>query len=267
MRIRKRHAWTVVLIAAFALPVFRPEGFPSVEAPVDAFLGWPSRFELANPHAWTAGDAEHDGDGGARARALETIAITEREEHFRLLDELAQRSQLGEVLQGFQRLPLARPARILRAHDASSSRRSLLLDRGSEDGLEVGQAVVQGRVFVGTVAQVSAHTARVQLVTDPYARLEVAIRTSDGTRATAYVRGGPGESLPLRNLRGAAGLHVRPGDSVLTSNADERVPAGLVVGYVVAAADEDLDAISDVRVRPSLDLERSTTVLVLVPGT
>ncbi|MCC7138856.1 MAG: rod shape-determining protein MreC [Planctomycetes bacterium] len=267
MRIRKRHAWTAVLIGTFALPVLQPQGFPSLEAPVDALLGWPSRFELANPHAWNAGSDRGGGADGERARALETIAISEREEHFRLLDELAQRAQLGELLQGFQRLPLARPARILRAHDPSSTRRSLLLDRGSEDGLEVGQAVVQGRVFVGTVASVSAHTARVQLLTDPYARFEVAIRTSDGTRATAFVRGGAGDTLPLRNLRGAAGLHVRPGDPVLTSNADERVPAGLVVGYVVAAADDDLDAISDVRVRPSVDLERSTTVLVLVPGT
>src|SRR5688572_27772996 len=106
MRLRKRHAWSAALIVLFALPIARPEGFPGLEDRVDSFLGWPGRFDLGNPHAWTSGDGGND-DGGALVRALQHIAISEREDHFELLDQLAQRGALAAALPGFDGLPLA----------------------------------------------------------------------------------------------------------------------------------------------------------------
>jgi rod shape-determining protein MreC len=266
MRLRRRHAWSAALIVLFALPVIRPEGFPSIESRVDSFLGYPARASAGNPHEWSAHESSSSADGGTRVRDLEQIVVSEREKHYQLLDEFAQRLRLTEALQDFQRKPLATPARILRAHDASRARRSLLIDRGSDEGVEVGEAVVSGNVFVGVVAHVDSHTARVQMLTDPYARLEVAVRTSDGVRQTAFLHGGQDDDLPLHNLRGAEGLHVRLGDAVVTSNASEVVPAGLMVGTVSKASDDDADAILDVTIHPSADLARSTTVLVLKPG-
>lgn len=267
MRLRKRHAWSLVLIGLFALPVLQPAGFPAIEDRVDAALAWTARAELANPHAWVAGKSGDEGAGdGPRVRALEQMLLTEREEHARVLDELAQRGQLAETLQGFQRLPLAMSARILRAHDAAAARRSLLIDRGEADGVEVGQAVAQGRVLVGVVQHVEAHAARVQLLTDAYTRLAVAVRTADGVRATAWMRGGADDDVPLRNLRAADDLRVHVGDPVLTSHDDGLVPAGLIVGYVTRASDDDGDGVLDVRVHPLFDLGRSTTVLVLRPA-
>ncbi len=138
---------------------------------------------------------------------------------------------------------------------------------GEADGVEVGQAVAQGRVLVGVVQHVEAHAARVQLLTDAYTRLAVAVRTADGVRATAWMRGGADDDVPLRNLRAADDLRVHVGDPVLTSHDDGLVPAGLIVGYVTRASDDDGDGVLDVRVHPLFDLGRSTTVLVLVPGT
>jgi cell shape-determining protein MreC len=71
--------------------------------------------------------------------------------------------------------------------------------------------------------------------------------------------------MPLRHLRGSGGLRLRPGDPVLTTAASELVPAGLVVGHVLEAGDTDVDGFLEVRIRPLLDLDRSTTLLVLVP--
>jgi len=266
MRLRKRHAYSVVLIGLFALPVLKPSGFPAVEDRVDSILAWTSRADLANLHVWRVSNPSDESAGdGPRVRALEQMLLAEREEHARLLDELAQRGQLAETLQGFERLPIALSARILRAHDAAGVRRSLLLDRGEADGVEAGQAVTQGRVLVGIVQHVDTHTARVQLLTDPYARLEVAVRTQDGVRATAWMRGGVDDDVPLRNLRAADDLRVQVGDPVLTSHGDGLVPAGLIVGYVTRWSDDDGDGVLDVRVHPMLDLGRSTTVLVLRP--
>src|SRR5438067_424493 len=73
MRLRKRHAWSAVLIALFALPVLFPGGFPAVETRVDAFLGWTARSTAGNPHAWSATDGSSATDEGARVRALEQV--------------------------------------------------------------------------------------------------------------------------------------------------------------------------------------------------
>jgi len=264
MVVRRRYGWIVFLVALFVLPVVQPDGFQTLEGWTDGAVNWTARLGLGNAHAWFV-PAPATESASPRERELEDLAIRLREEYFRLAEEVAQRGELRDVATDLDRLPLAKRARVLRASDAAASRRSILIDQGAEDGIEPGFAVAQGRVLLGIVRQVQAHSARVELLTDPYSRLRVAVRTRDGTRATAWLRGGRDDELPLRNLRGSSGLHVQVGDAVVTSNDDEAVPAGLVVGHVVEAADTDVDGFLDVRIRPQMDLDRSTTVLVLCP--
>ncbi len=264
MRLRSRHAWSAVLVALFALPVLRPEGFPGLEGSLDGWLNWTSRLGFGNPHAWRV--APVGGAGTQREKDLEVIALEQRESYYRLLDELVQRQSLRDTLAGVGRLPVALEARILRAKDASSKRRSILIDRGTADGVVEGLAVVQGSRLVGLVQRVDEHAARVQLVTDPAFRLEVCVRSQEGQRAGAYLRGGDDDALALRNVRVLPGFTVRRDDPVLTSNGSEKVPDGLVVGRVIEADDLELETLRDVRMRPLFDLEASTTVLVLLPA-
>ncbi len=264
MKFRSRHAWSAVLVALFALPVLQPDGFPGLEGRVDGWLNWTGRLGIGNPHAWRV--APGGGSGSQREKDLEVIALEQRESYYRLLDELVQRQSLRDALAGVERLPVALEARILRAKDASPRRRSLLVDRGAADGLVEGLAVVQGSRLVGLVQHVDERSARVQLVTDPSFRIEVAVRSQEGVRATAYLRGGDDEALPLRNLRAPTGFVVRRDDSVLTSNGSERVPDGLVVGRVTDADDLEVETLRDVKIRPLFDLDASTTVLVLLPA-
>jgi len=49
--------------------------------------------------------------------------------------------------------------------------RSLLLDRGHEDGVRIGQAVITSVGLVGRVQQVGRKTSRILLVTDPHFRV------------------------------------------------------------------------------------------------
>src|SRR6185295_12456440 len=100
-------------------------------------------------------------------------------DYFATLEQLRQTQDLSATLTatGLTRIPRAIPARIERIHDSSPLRQSMLIGRGFEDGVVEGAAVVRGAVLLGTVQQVQAHSCRVRLVTDPHARLEVALRT------------------------------------------------------------------------------------------
>ena len=263
MRVRKRHAWSVVLVALFALPVVKPEGFAGLEGFLDATLSWPAKNGIGAPSTSAEAPA---GPATARERDLEIENAQVREAYFQSLDETRQLAELKQTLAGLASLPRAIPARIVRAHDASALRRSVRIDKGSEDGVGKGDAVVQGGVLIGRVEQVESHAARVQLLTDRRTRLELAVRTGDGQRAVGYVDGGDGDALRLRNVRARDGLVVRVGDPVITSNGDERVPAGLVVGRVEEVAGAGADAFVGVTVRPLFDLSRTTSVLVVKTG-
>jgi rod shape-determining protein MreC len=266
MRLRRRHAWGAALIALFALPVLQPKGFSAVEDPPADFFAWFSRVGPLNPRLWDRSDAP-EGDS-PRARELERVLAELAEARHQDAVRADDLAALRDALE-LDRLPVARIARILRAHDPSSYRRSILIDRGTEDGIEEGFPVVAGGIYVGRIQVVRTRSALVRLVTDPQSRLEVAVRTDAGRRVTGFLRRrgpvGSGEDLEIACARlvgdvGRVPEHV----PVFTSNADALVPAGLLVGYVSQVSDPEADGFPTLTVRPALDLGRSTEVLVLL---
>jgi hypothetical protein len=268
MRMRKRHAWGAVLIVLFALPLARTQGVPLVEEPTGAFLGWVAgALPVA---ALRPAPAEADGDVAA---AYERQIRLLWDEHLQVREQLAQVGELGEAFSqgGLDRLPRAVLARVLRAHDPVPLRRSILIDRGADDGVEPGHPVVMGSVFLGRVRLVHARSALVQLVTDPHARLEVFVRTRAGRLLRGYAR--RAGSVDGEDRLAVSFLRLPRGDDVvdakapvLTANADERVPAHLLVGLVDEVSDPDLDRIPTLTLVPALDLDRATEVLVLLTG-
>lgn len=267
MKLRRRHAWGAALIALFALPVLRPQGVGVLEEVPGGFFAWFAGVEALNPRLWER-DA-HAGAQSARADELERVLAEIQEARFAQAARSEDLQGLSDTLE-LDRLPLAKVARVLRAHDPSPSRRSILIDRGSEHGLAEGYAVVSGGVFVGRLQVVRANSSIVRLVTDPQARLEVAVRTASGRRATGFLRrrgpAGAADELEVSCVRlGAEAGSVRAHVPVFTSNADPLVPAGLLVGYVSQVSDPEADGFPMLSVRPALDLDRSTEVLVLLP--
>jgi rod shape-determining protein MreC len=267
MRLRRRHAWGAALIALFALPVLKPDGVPLVEDAPGGFFAWFARVEPLNPRLWDR--APSDEEECRRAKELERVLAEVTEARSVESAREGDAASLKDALE-LDRLPLSRLARVLRAADPVPSRRSILIDRGSDDGVAPGYAVVSGGVYVGRVHVVWGRSALVRLVTDPNARVEVAVRTERDRRTTGFLRRrGPAlgpDLLEVDCVRLAGDMgRVREHVPVFTSNADPLVPAGLLVGYVSEVADPEADGFPRLTVRPALDLERSTEVLVLLP--
>ncbi|GEM_PF-2042092 len=157
--------------------------------------------------------------------------LAQREEEAQSL-----RRQLAAMAQLKERMPSVKPlpARVVWT-DAVRWRRSLVLDRGAEDGVLHGQAVVCGGRLLGRVAVPAPAWCRVQCLTDADSRIWVLIGKGnpgrpDGGRIQAVLKGdGTGR---LRII-----LCERPGDAlvgdpVVTSGYDEKYPSGLLVGSV-----------------------------------
>ncbi|MGI8753840.1 MAG: rod shape-determining protein MreC [Acidimicrobiales bacterium] len=117
--------------------------------------------------------------------------------------------------------------------DAGSSNfeNTVTIDKGTTDGIAVGQPVVAPGGLVGDITAASARTATVDLLTDP--NFVVGVRLDDNVVASAQ---GYGRSKSLRvtfDQPPDLGFHLGLGEALVTSGLDlEKFPPGIPVATV-----------------------------------
>jgi rod shape-determining protein MreC len=160
-------------------------------------------------------------------------------------------------------------ARVLH-RDASVTRRSFLIDVGTDQGVRRGLPVVCGRSLVGVVETVSAGAARVLRVDDVSVAcrfpavlmsLEPRAGTDEGPPAGRGVCQGTADGRLVVSF--LAKSDARTGDVAMTGAGRYPVPEGWVLGEVESVADEDRDGDWEAVVRPLRDLDELTSVMVL----
>lgn len=267
MRLHKRHAWGAVLVLWFALPVLRPRGVDPVERPVGRALHWLAEVPVLNPRLVAGG-----GDSGEAPRRADHDREVLRlwMEIVALREQLAQTQALGRVLgdDRLDRLPPVEVARVLRARDAVAWRRTFLLDQGTDAGLREGQPVVSNGALCGRIAVAWSGAALVQLITDPQSRLEVFVLTTTQKRLRGWARRqgtlDGADALTVEFVRWTSDDGaIQVGSPVVTANQDPLVPADLLVGRIVEVDDADGDGMPVLRVKPEMDADAITEVVVL----
>ena len=120
---------------------------------------------------------------------------------------------------------------------------------------------------MGKVTQVASHSAEVELLTDPDM---MATAVDRATQATGLVGTGQSRGTLIVDRVSKADL-VKPGDLIVTQGFHYKklssiFPAGIPIGIVSSASQNDVDLYWQVQVRPRVDFGSSlTSVLVLVP--
>lgn len=151
----------------------------------------------------------------------------------------------------------ALPSRVV-AEDASSWFRTILIDKGSEQGVGPGMPVVTAEGVVGRTFQVSAGQSRVLLATDASSSIAATLQKS---RSRGMLRG-LGNSLLLDYVDRDAAVAIN--ELVLTSGTGGVFPKGIVIGRVQDVRREDFGLFQSISVRPSVDFSRIEEVLVLL---
>ncbi|GAB4563803.1 MAG: rod shape-determining protein MreC [Geothermobacteraceae bacterium] len=152
------------------------------------------------------------------------------------------------------------PAQVV-GEDASSWFRTVVIDKGSEDGLRDGLPVVVAEGVVGRTFQTSAHATRVLLVTDASSAIAVLVQP---TRTRAICRG-RGQRLVLDFTPRTDQVSV--GDTVITSGMGGVFPKGIPIGTVTEVSRGDYGLFQGVTLEPSVDFSRLEEVLVLLEST
>ncbi|HEX4151369.1 MAG TPA: rod shape-determining protein MreC [Steroidobacteraceae bacterium] len=143
--------------------------------------------------------------------------------------------------------------------DLDAFRERVLVDKGAQDGVFVGQAVLDAGGVFGQVARVGQLTSEVILLSDATHAIPVQVNRN-GLRTIAVGTGDTGR-LKLPYLPTSADVVV--GDLLVTSGLGGGFPAGYPVGTVSEVKRDPAQSLAEVDVKPAAALDRSRELMLV----
>jgi rod shape-determining protein MreC len=162
---------------------------------------------------------------------------------------LKQRSGPGELI----------PVRVI-GRDPSPYVQAITIDRGSDENVQNGFAVVTWRGLVGRVVHTEATTAKVLLISDVNSSIVGRFQDPD-SRATGVVRGRPEGGLVMQHVPQEEA--IESGEIVISSDLGTLVPEGLVIGKVVQVRRKDVDVFQEAVLEPAVDTAKLERLFVM----
>lgn len=145
--------------------------------------------------------------------------------------------------------------------DQNPYRQLIEINKGTLDGVEIGQAVIDAYGVMGQVIHVNQHTSTTILISDPEHAIPVQF-IRNGTRSVAFGNGSS-DQLELRYLPATADIRIN--DELVTSGLGGRFPADYPVATVVAINEDLIHGFVSVLVKPQARLDSSREVLIIKP--
>jgi rod shape-determining protein MreC len=143
---------------------------------------------------------------------------------------------------------------------------SIMINKGSDEGVRKNMPVVNTRGLVGKIVEVSSRSSTVQLMTDPGFKASALDKRS---RVFGIIESHAGFTLRLENI--PLQEDVRVGDLVISSGLGGIFPPGLQIGSITAVESRETFSKKDrsfgifkmIRVNPSVDFSSLEEVFVL----
>jgi rod shape-determining protein MreC len=187
-------------------------------------------------------------------KRIQTLEI----ERNKWLESEATNRRLQQLLEFRSHLPAGSVTASIIANSASTWFQSCLLDKGSDDRVRKGMAVVTPLGAVGQVVSVTARSAKVLLITDPNSGVDVLVQR---TRARGIVSGSLDNGPILKYVKRSEDIQV--GDRLITSGLDGIFPKGMMVGTVIKARKQNLGLFQYIEVMPAVTSGQTEEVMVV----
>lgn len=138
--------------------------------------------------------------------------------------------------------------------------RYLKIDKGSQDGVKEGWAVIFKDNFIGQIVTVSTKQSNVRLLTDPDSKLSAFSIGSEG-RAKGVVRGDFGLEMVMDKI-----LHeekISQGDLVYSEGTEGFLPRGLILGRIVEVKEVENELFKQAILKPVFDIKDLELVFLI----
>lgn len=224
----------------------------TVFSPIPKFVNWTGQ---------QFSDAYH-GYLDMRRSVAENVALRRQvssltEERLKLVESQEEIARLRSLLGYSEQFPMQTMLGEVIMVDQDGRFRSLIIDRGSDHGVSVNDAVLSPGGLIGRVVLTTKDLSKVQLVVDSNSAVGAII---DRSRRQGVVRGDGAGGLELRFVPSLT--DVVPGDLIVTGGIDGIYPRGIPVGRVVKV-EEGRDLFKRVIARPAADLGALEEVIIL----
>lgn len=143
--------------------------------------------------------------------------------------------------------------------DPSPWFKTVLIDKGKNDGVETGMAVVVPKGIAGQVTDVSSNYSKVLLIIDHNSAVDALVQND---RARGIIKGGSAEQCLFKYVLRKHDIEI--GDIVVSSGLDGVFPKGLAVGYVSTVIKPKSGIFQEVTVTPYVDFEKLEEVLIVL---
>lgn len=195
-----------------------------------------------------------------------------REENKRLWDELmecraaayssrealAKNTRLQKLLAFKESYDQPMLATRIVGKDPSLWFRTVIVDRGGNDGLQKGMPVVSGEGIVGQVFAVSPNYSKVLLAISPSSAIDVLIQKS---RVRGILKGTGSLTYKLDYVLKT--VDVQEGDHIVTAGYGGAFPTGMPVGVVSKVVKKRRGMFLDIEVKPAVDFMTLEDLLII----
>ncbi len=174
-------------------------------------------------------------------------------------EALLENERLRALLEMKSRLPGASVAVAVIGDEVTPWFRTVVVNRGTQDGIREGLPVVALSGIVGQVIKAGSTSSKVLLLTDHASAMAATIQRS---RARGVVKGKGGD---LCSLEFASRLdEIKQGDIVVTSGIGGVFPKGIPIGEVTMVKKGEYGIFQTVTIRPAVNLSHLEELLVLI---
>ena len=153
------------------------------------------------------------------------------------------------------------PAEVI-GKDPSTWFKTIIIDKGSADGIRKGFPVVVPEGIAGQVIEVAHRHSKVLLIIDPNSAVDALVQR---TRSRGLIKGGVGGKCLLKYV--LRKHEIRVGDAVISSGLDGVYPKGLMIGQISGVIRRNAGIFQEVTVTPNVDFEKLEQVLVMFKQT
>lgn len=145
--------------------------------------------------------------------------------------------------------------------DQNPYRQLIEINRGTSDGVDIGNAVIDDFGVMGQVIHANPQSATTILISDPDHATPVQFIRS-GVRSVAFGNGNT-DQLEIRYLPATADIRI--GDELVTSGLGGRFPADYPVATVSAIREDPARGFISALATPKARLDSSREVLIIKP--
>ena len=187
-----------------------------------------------------------------------------RQQNTMAAEYAAENARLRELLaykQSAQQFDLL-AARVI-GRDAALWTSTIVVDRGSKDGVRENMAVVTGKGLVGRVTEVAPLSCKVQLILDVRSSVGTLVQRTE-SRVTGIVTGTLDNPYMPQMVNIPRNADVQDGDIVITSGFGGIYPKGIPVGQIVSQRSDDTGLLKVAQIETAVDFQRLEDVAIIM---